>query len=40
MNLWFISLASSRGASIYNAMALEGCAKLVEFMKKFEEANG
>ena len=26
-------------ASIYNAMPIEGVEKLVEFMKKFEEAN-
>lgn len=27
-------------ASIYNAMPIEGVEKLVEFMKKFEKANG
>ena len=26
-------------ASVYNAMPVEGCRKLVEFMKKFEEEN-
>mgnify|MGYP000625853736 CR=1 FL=1 len=26
-------------ASVYNAMPMEGCVKLVEFMKKFEEEN-
>ena len=40
----FINLKGHRSvggmrASIYNAMEIEGVEKLVEFMKKFEEAN-
>ncbi len=40
----FINLKGHRSvggmrASIYNAMPIEGCEKLVEFMKKFEEEN-
>jgi len=40
----FINLKGHRSvggmrASVYNAMPVEGCEKLVEFMKKFEEEN-
>lgn len=40
----FVNLKGHRSvggmrASIYNAMPVEGCEKLVEFMKKFEEEN-
>ena len=40
----FVNLKGHRSvggmrASIYNAMPMEGVEKLVEFMKKFEEAN-
>ena len=40
----FVNLKGHRSvggmrASIYNAMPIEGVEKLVEFMKKFEEAN-
>ena len=40
----FVNLKGHRSvggmrASVYNAMPVEGCRKLVEFMKKFEEEN-
>ena len=40
----FVNLKGHRSvggmrASIYNAMPIEGVEKLVEFMKRFEEAN-
>ena len=40
----FVNLKGHRSvggmrASVYNAMPVEGCKKLVEFMKKFEEEN-
>ena len=40
----FVSIKGHRSvggmrASVYNAMPVEGCRKLVEFMKKFEEEN-